>query len=196
MKKIFLRFLLREFQRAVAQRRFKAFFFLGLALISFLVLSALLGLPSAESWQARLVTVSDGDTVVLSDQNGEKFRVRLYGIDCPELDQPGGRAAQEAARHFLGQVEPGLIFVQEAEQGKGDKYGRKVATIRKNDEKGQSLQDFLLAEGLAWVYWPYCRQQSTCASWAKLEKAAQAQRLGIWADEDPVPPWLWRKQKE
>jgi endonuclease YncB( thermonuclease family) len=27
------------------------------------------------------------------------------------------------------------------------------------------------------------------------QTAAQSDRLGLWQDQDPVPPWEWRKEK-
>jgi len=29
-----------------------------------------------------------------------------------------------------------------------------------------------------------------------MEVAARRERLGLWADAHPVPPWEWRKAKE
>ncbi|MFW5682759.1 MAG: hypothetical protein ACOC1G_07110, partial [Phycisphaeraceae bacterium] len=46
--------------------------------------------------EVRVVRVIDGDTleVLLPGQPGETFRVRLWGIDAPELARPDGSDAQ------------------------------------------------------------------------------------------------------
>ncbi len=49
----------------------------------------------AHPFDALVVGVHDGDTIaVLRDR--QRIRVRLHGIDCPELGQPFGRPAIEA----------------------------------------------------------------------------------------------------
>lgn len=74
-------------------------------------------------------------------------------------------------------------------QGK-DRYGRTVAIVMLED--GRSLQERLLRAGLAWHYGQYCRQLRHCSRWKILEYYARQQKLGLWSEERPVPPWKWR----
>lgn len=46
--------------------------------------------------------------------------------------------------------------------------------------------------GAAWVYERYNTDKALTA----LQKAAQEQGLGLWADSQPVPPWEWRHKKD
>lgn len=52
------------------------------------------------------------------------------------------------------------------------------------------LHELLLTLGLAWVL-PAAR---TDAALVKLEADARAAKKGLWADADPVEPWLWEQQ--
>jgi endonuclease YncB( thermonuclease family) len=45
--------------------------------------------------------------------------------------------------------------------------------------------------GMAWVYVRYAPKNSPLY---ELESAARAQRVGLWAEPTPVPPWEWRRQ--
>ena len=45
--------------------------------------------------------------------------------------------------------------------------------------------------GMAWVFDRYVKDRSLYP----LQEAARADRLGLWADAAPVPPWHWRQQK-
>jgi len=135
----------------------------------------------AEDWHGRVVGIHDGDTLELL-RGAKSVKVRLYGIDCPELGQPYGRAAkQRAAELVFGKT----VAVQGTRQ---DRYGRSVAWITMAD--GRALNAELVRSGLAWWYRKYAPKQRALAL---LEEAARDAHRGLWADEDPVPPWLWRK---
>jgi hypothetical protein len=53
---------------------------------------------------------------------------------------------------------------------------------------GRSLNRELVREGYAWWY----KQYSKDASLGVLEGEARAAKRGLWADQNPVPPWEWR----
>lgn len=153
-------------------------------LVSFailLLLAAVLG----RTLSGRVTTVNDGDTLTMREGMEER-RVRLYGIDCPELDQPGGEEAREAAS-ALAHLERVRLDIK----GR-DHYGRDTAVVSLPD--GKILNEELLRLGLAWVYDAYCHEPR-CLFWRKLELEAREKRLGIWRDEHPVPPWTWRAMR-
>jgi endonuclease YncB( thermonuclease family) len=49
--------------------------------------------------------------------------------------------------------------------------------------------------GLAWHYKRYEQEQSDWdqASYARAEVRARAEKLGLWRDPKPVPPWDFRR---
>ena len=65
-----------------------------------LLLTALTSLataaPAPNVLEARVVGVTDGDTVTVLDANKVQHKVRLAGIDAPEKDQPFGTAPSRA----------------------------------------------------------------------------------------------------
>jgi endonuclease YncB( thermonuclease family) len=48
------------------------------------------------------------------------------------------------------------------------------------------------ALGMAWVYDRYSKPSSPLY---RLQDGAMTARRGLWADNDSVPPWEWRKAK-
>lgn len=151
----------------------------------FLFILLLLGSGGGFFLNGKVVTVHDGDTVsVLAGTDGLK-RIRLYGIDCPETNQPGGLEATEyvTAKALFKNVE--LVPINK------DPYGREVAILRMED--GTMLNEDIVAAGHAWVYPQYC-DLPQCAVWKKKEYQARRQRLGLWKKPNPRPPWKWRKR--
>jgi endonuclease YncB( thermonuclease family) len=135
--------------------------------------------PPARRFEAEVVGVIDGDTIdVLVGR--QKTRIRIEGIDCPELAQPFGRAAKQFAsdRVFGKRVE---ILSQST-----DRYGRTIARVRVGDE---DLGLALLKAGLAWQYTTYSHDPI----YGSAERRARLARQGLWADKDPVPPWVERR---
>jgi endonuclease YncB( thermonuclease family) len=52
--------------------------------------------------------------------------------------------------------------------------------------------------GMAWYYKKYKGEleQEDRISYVQAEQEAKKGKLGLWLDENPVPPWDFRKQKK
>lgn len=92
-----------------------------LGLLLALVLWTVAGL---EPWQGLVVGVPDGDTIVVRDERGRDVRVRLYGIDAPELHQRGGEQARDLLLRMVMDRKVYLVTIDR------DGYGRDVAHVR------------------------------------------------------------------
>lgn len=129
----------------------------------------------------RVVGIADGDTIaVLSGTAAVK--VRLWGIDCPEGSQPFGRAAKRRCSDLCYGRD---VSVRTRDV---DRYKRVVGEVFLPD--GRSVNREMVHAGLAWWYSDYAKKDLELAA---LERAARAARLGLWADPNPVPPWVWRR---
>lgn len=130
--------------------------------------------------EGRVIAVNDGDTFVLRS-GGRTVRVRLAEVDAPELHQPYGYQAREfTAQRVLDRSVRVTVITT-------DQYDRSVGHVRTED--GKDLGEELLKAGLAWWY----RQYSKNRFLQQLEKTAREQGRGLWAEKDPVPPWLYRR---
>lgn len=128
----------------------------------------------------RVVSVHDGDTITILTPASEQLKVRLHGIDAPELGMPFGRAAKRA---LSGMVFGRVVTVQ----GHGtDKYGRHVGEVFL---EGTDINRQMIRSGYAWHYRHYDHTRDLQDD----EDAARAARLGLWQDPHPEPPWEHRR---
>src|SRR5437773_4262834 len=144
----------------------------------YITLSLALLFLAPDSFSARCVGVTDGDTIVVL-RDHSSIKVRLEGIDCPERGQDFGQKAK--------QFTSGLVFGKTVEirpVGE-DRYGRTVARVVV-DGKDVSME--LLKAGLAWHFKKYNKDQHL----AELEGQARKDRVGLWSVPNAVPPWAYR----
>lgn len=131
----------------------------------------------------RVVKISDGDTITVIDENNVQTRVRLWGIDAPEKKQPFG----EASRKHLAEKIAGENVRLES-RGR-DRYGRLLAVVWLGDENENLRQ---VRDGYAWHYVQYAKKAT---DYAAAEKQAREKRLGLWQEDDPTPPWTFRRRR-
>jgi len=140
---------------------------------------------SREPFSGFVKKIIDGDSIIVSSKN-KTIEVRLYGIDCPEYDQP---FAKQAKKFVKSKINKKKIVVQPLYH---DSYGRLVAVISHGN---LVLNGEIVGAGLAWVYPKYCKK-GFCRSWKKLERNAKRLDRGLWHDTKPIPPWKWRRNKK
>jgi len=146
-----------------------------------LVLFSLLTLN--DSFKARVIGVYSGDTIVVSTSNDKQLKIRLEGIDCPEIDQEYGDSAKMAMVK--------LCFKKEVQIEKVglDTYGRTLAYVYIADV---CLNKELIRLGMAWHY----KQYNADPELAKLEDEAKANKTGLWRQNTPQSPWDFRRNKK
>jgi micrococcal nuclease len=84
---------------------------LVICLIAILLLVATANAATLRTLTAKVDRVSDGDTVTATDASGTKLRIRLLGIDAPEIahgSKPGQPFGEEA-RQYLDSLVGGKI---------------------------------------------------------------------------------------
>jgi micrococcal nuclease len=144
-------------------------------------------------FRARLHSVQDGDSFTILDSFGIRERVRLSGIDAPELNQAGGREAKAALESLLNS--PELLI----EPRKRDPFGRWVARayIEQGPKPPRDIARAQLAAGHAWVFNRYTKEQpgSEVREDRRAQDQARAKLKGLWADPQAQPPWEFRRQQ-
>lgn len=135
--------------------------------------------------KANVIKVVDGDTILVS-YKGKSLRVRLWGIDTPEWRQPFSKSAKKYTAKLIEGTEVQL------EEKDWDDYGRLVAIV--TTKKKECVNEALLRAGLAWVHIYYCKE-AICDSWYEIERKARKKRSGLWRDDSPTPPWVWKRKE-
>jgi micrococcal nuclease len=135
-----------------------------------------------ESYSARVSRVFDGDTVWVKPLDGGPYRkLRLEGIDAPEICQSGGEASRAAlAQRVLNQVVEVRVRAQ-------DDYGRGVARLK---HQGDDVAAWLVASGHAWSY----RWRRSLGPFAEEEDLARARKRGVFKEAEPELPRDFRKR--
>jgi micrococcal nuclease len=159
--------------------RVAAVVFLFVALGSFPAVAA--SKPAVHDITGKVVSVHDGDTVTVL-VGGRQHKIRLNGIDAPELSQDYGRRSRQllASLCFGKIVRVRVVDI--------DRYGREVGDVFLGDS---AVNAEMVRAGLAWHY----KQYSTDPALAALEVDARAAKRGLWAAPHPTAPWDWRHTK-
>jgi micrococcal nuclease len=110
---------------------------------------------SAGEYGARVIGITDGDTLTVLTAQKTKVKIRLAGIDAPESGQElGTRAKQAASELAFGKI----VTIIERDK---DRYGRTVADDWLTD--GRSLNREMVRNGLAWWYRKYAANDKVLA---------------------------------
>lgn len=141
----------------------------------------------------RVLCIIDGDTVEV-DQPAHRgwLKVRLLGIDAPEMDQPGGWDATLKLQELLTGDDDIML-----ETVAFDRYGRAVGLLYWRDRgRSQSVNLGMVHSGHAFCS-TYDRGRATLErmGFYAAERNARQNRRGVWAGGDnPMRPWEHRRQ--
>ena len=148
-----------------------------------IILIALFSLSAqAEIIRGKVIKIADGDTLTLLTDSDKKIRIRLAGIDTPERKQPFGNTAKNVLAKLVFQKEIQIEVLTK------DRYGRTVGIVFLDN---QNVNYELVRKGMAWAY----KRYTDDGLLYKLEDEAKKRRIGLWADENPIAPWDWRRGK-
>lgn len=132
----------------------------------------------------QVVFVADGDTLTGIDAEGNRTRVRLLGIDAPEVARDGGESecgAVRSADALHGRVHGRTVTltadpVADAE----DRFGRVLAYVTLD---GRDVALDQVEAGLAEAWYPSSEPQPMrYPDYRRAEQAARAAGTGLWAD--------------
>jgi endonuclease YncB( thermonuclease family) len=151
----------------------------------------------AEPQQVRVRKVIDADTLEVEAGDGTTARVRLLGVDAPEVSHP--------RRPLEYQAEEALRFVRRLCEGRAvgllgdpraddrDSFGRLLRYVRLPD--GRLLNAELLREGYAFAFvrFPFAERER----FERYERDARERRVGVWGRDglDEVA-WGLRRGRE
>jgi len=143
-----------------------------------------------------VVRVIDGDTLDIDapDQDKPTTRIRLWGVDAPELAhgaEPAAHFGPEAAAFAKETLEGKSVHVVLSQTRTRGKYGRLLAYVFL-ERGGRMFNEMLIENGYAYAdlrfKHPYYDQFKAA------DKRARRNGVGLWADVTPdqMPAWKQR----
>lgn len=137
------------------------------------------------AFTGKVVGIADGDTITVLDRDNKQHKIRLAGIDAPELGQPFG---QTAKRKLSDLVFEKMVTVVGTET---DRYGRLVGQVFL---LGLDVPLEMLNAGLAWHFKEFEGEQlaKDRKAYSQAESKAKDGKLALWAEPKPMAPWEYR----
>ena len=132
----------------------------------------------ADSITGTCKRVVDGDTFILNDDT----TVQIWGIDAPELKQNFGQEARTWLQNAIGQKGVKLRIHLRP-------HPRTGVHSEQPETHLQCEHTLMVKAGMAW-FDDYNAPEAGLVD--EMEKARKAKK-GLWADENPVKPYLFRK---
>jgi endonuclease YncB( thermonuclease family) len=130
----------------------------------------------------KVVGIKDGDTVVVLDSLNNQTTLRLAEVDTPEKNQAFGTKAKQFTSDQIYLKTIKYIVIDT------DRYGRSIAMIY-YDEDNKYLSAEIIKAGMGWHY----KRYSTSKELADLETNARKNKIGLWVDNNPIEPSVFRK---
>jgi endonuclease YncB( thermonuclease family) len=131
---------------------------------------------------AKVTRVFDGDTLWVRPLTGGRYRkLRLDGIDAPEICQSGGVASREALAAMVSAQDVRV------EVRRYDDYGRALVHLSVG---GEDVSARLVSAGHAWSY----RWRRSLGPYAQEEEVARKHRKGLFSDPAPELPRDFRRR--
>ena len=131
----------------------------------------------------RVVGIHDGDSITVLSVEKKQIKIRLEGIDAPELKQAFGSRAREHLSSLIMGKDVTLIVKGE------DLYKR---TLSKIFLDAQDVNLSMVRDGFAWHYSKYSKDKK----FAEAEAEARIKKKGLWIDQNPVAPWVYRSKEK
>ena len=136
--------------------------------------------------------VADGDTLTVRPPGGgAETRVRLIGVDAPELNsRDGGRPdfwATDARDYLRRRADDKRVTLRLEQTDTRDRYKRLIAYVYVGDSHNLNLD--LVRDGHAYADRRF--PHSMRAQFERAENEARRAKRGLWKDvqESQMPPW-------
>ena len=130
--------------------------------------------------EGRVVAIADGDTLTVLDVHKQQHKIRLAEIDAPEKGQDFGQRSRQNLSDLCFHKHARVRVVDV------DRYQRIVGRVE-CDGKDANLAQVIA--GLAWVYEGYAKDVDL----KKAQETARLNKVGLWSQPNPTPPWEFRK---
>jgi len=137
--------------------------------------------------------VIDGDTIEIRTPAGELERVRLKGIDAPELargGKPAGYFASESKRYLRDRIDARQVVLQFDGTDLRDRYGRLLAFVYLTENDNINMA--MVQNGYAYVDRRF--HSHLQSKLGQAEGEARRKERGLWKEVTPDQMPVWRQE--
>lgn len=177
---------LRQYRLMVKGKLFSLPLFFSLLFVSVISSSASeLLRPPAFADSGVVVTVYDGDTIKVQFGDGSSQRVRLIGVDTPEIDDRRedvdlwAHLARRFTSFYLYRKKIHLTY----DQTRLDQYGRTLAYVWTDNEG--LFNEFIIRQGFAFAFLAFPFQSDLQKRFKEAQQDARHANKGFWREGEP-----------
>jgi endonuclease YncB( thermonuclease family) len=134
-------------------------------------------------YEADVLRIIDGDTIDV-EHNYKVYRIRVKGIDAPESNQPFGWESHKFLHELIGNTS---VYISTTSTGF---YDREISQIFDNDFT--DISNVMIQNGYAWADFENNKFDPEIK---KMQDHAKKQKKGLWQDDNPIQPKIWRQHK-
>jgi micrococcal nuclease len=143
--------------------------------------------PAPQPGYFRVTRVVDGDTIIVNAE-GEAERVRLIGVDTPEINDPRKpvQCYAQAASDFTKDMLHNSVVRLEADalSADRDRYNRLLRYVYLDDGRLLNLEIIRQGYGFAYTSFPFTKSQAFISA----QRDARQQNVGLWNECGPENP--------
>ena len=136
----------------------------------------------------------DGDTCQLKSPDNMKLKIRLIGIDAPEVANRKNKTSQpmgEESKNYINQLIKNKTVT--LKNYATDPFGRSLSEIYFNNE---NINLKMIQAGMAEVYHGKMVKEFNVSPYLKAEQEAKNKKLGIWSLKNYQSPKEYRSSKK
>lgn len=154
------------------------------AILCLLLVSLAIHSPTlAQDISGRVITVFSGDSIEIVNEHAwgqGPQRVRLFGIDAPEPEQPFSEDARMQLEDWCLNQVTRLTVVHTENDG---------VLVGRVYFEGEDINLKMIQFGLAW--W-HPEEAADLDEYSNAEQQARTEQQGLWQDQSPVAPWRFK----
>lgn len=135
-----------------------------------------------EILQGTVREVIDGNTIMIRTKEGDEYNIHLHGIDSPDPGQQYADQSKKLLEELLLKKHVTIVM-----HGK-DRLGNRLGVIQIDGASDPRHE--LVKAGLAWP-----SEKNSSPELEAMKETARQNNLGLWQEEHPTPPWVYRRQQ-
>ncbi len=153
---------------------------------------------SNKTIKGRVSHVYDGDTIYIKSTTSGGVRIRLGLIDAPERSYKKSRSKRKnkkgqpfgykSFKYLKSKIYNRIVTVKIIDK---DDYNRLVGIVF---YRGENINLQIVRDGYAWAYRKYLKGRGDARDYYSAEEKARHLRLGLWRQQNPVPPWKFKRR--